>query len=382
MSETISQLRDLAVSFSADIGRPDIVALAVFLIAIIGAMIVHRLLYTILVRSLNGDRERAILRNIRGPTRFVFVAAAITVALPIATFEPNIVTFMRRVLAVSMIAFAGWSLIVAINGWAALVERRYRIDVDDNLVARKHYTQTRLLRRAGVSIITLFTVAGILMTFPAVRDYGISLFASAGVAGLVAGLAARPVLSNLIAGVQIALTQPIRIDDVLIVEGEWGWVEEITSTYVVVRIWDWRRLVVPLTHFIEKPFENWTRESASIIGSVFWHVDYTAPIGKMREKLDEILAESTHWDRNIANLQVTEAGAETVQVRALMSARTSPIAWDLRCEVREKMLDWLQQDYPQALPRKRAELAGAGAAPAKASARTQRSASGAAAGGT
>jgi small-conductance mechanosensitive channel len=189
---------------------------------------------------------------------------------------------MRRVLAVSIIAFAGWSAVIAIEGWASIIEKRQRLDVEDNLVAGKHHTQTRLLRRVGVCLTILFTVAGILVTFPAVRDYGISLFASAGVAGLIAGFAARPVLTNLIAGLRIALTQPIWIDDVVIVEKEWGWIEEITSTYVVIRILDWRRLIVPLSYFIEKPFENWTCESASIIGSVFWHVDYKTPIAEMR----------------------------------------------------------------------------------------------------
>jgi small-conductance mechanosensitive channel len=165
------------------------------------------------------------------------------------------------------------------------------------------------------------------------------------------------VLTNLIAGIQIAVTQPIRIEDAVVVEGEWGWIEEIAATYVVVRIWDWRRLIVPLSYFIEKPFQNWTRESGSIIGSVFWHADYRVPIAAFREKMKEVVAASAYWDGQVVVLQVTEANGQTVELRGLMSARTSPRAWDLRCEVREKMIVWLQENHPQALPRIRAEVA-------------------------
>jgi small-conductance mechanosensitive channel len=184
----------------------------------------------------------------------------------------------------------------------------------------------------------------------------VSLFASAGVAGLVAGLAARPLLSSLIAGVQIAMTQPIRIDDAVVVENEWGWIEEITSTYVVIKLWDWRRLIVPLSYFIEKPFQNWTREGAAIIGSVFLYVDYAAPVERVREKLNEIVKASRLWDGRVVNLQVSDAKDHAIELRALVSARTSPLAWDLRCEVREKLIAFLRDEYPEALPRQRADL--------------------------
>ena len=186
--------------------------------------------------------------------------------------------------------------------------------------------------------------------------YYVSLFASAGVAGIVIGFAARPVLSNLLAGIQIALTQPIRIGDAVIMENEWGWIEEITSTYVVVKIWDWRRLVVPLTQIIEKPFQNWTRESASIIGSVVWHVDYTAPVSEMRTKMKEFLDESELWDGDVQVLQVIDTTQDTMTLRGLMSAKNSPVAWDLRCEIREKMISWIQQNHPGALPRRRGQI--------------------------
>ena len=172
----------------------------------------------------------------------------------------------------------------------------------------------------------------------------------------MAGLAARPLLSSLIAGVQIAMTQPIRIDDAVVVENEWGWIEEITSTYVVIKLWDWRRLIVPLSYFIEKPFQNWTREGAAIIGSVFLYVDYAVPVDRVREKLSEIVKASRLWDGRVVNLQVSDAKDHAIELRALVSARTSPLAWDLRCEVREKLIAFLRDEYPQALPRQRADL--------------------------
>jgi small-conductance mechanosensitive channel len=194
------------------------------------------------------------------------------------------------------------------------------------------------------------------MTFPAVRQYGVSLFASAGAAGIVVGLAARPLLSNLFAGVQLAITQPIRIDDAVIVENEWGLVEEITSTYVVIRIWDLRRMVVPLSYFIEKPFQNWTRQTGTLIGSVMLYVDYSAPVDAIREELERIVKASSHWDGDVLNLQVTDAKERTMELRAIMSAGSSGEAFNLRCEVREKLIAFLQREHPAALPRERSDV--------------------------
>jgi len=183
----------------------------------------------------------------------------------------------------------------------------------------------------------------------------VSLFASAGVAGLIAGLAARPLLGNLFAGIQIAVTQPIRLDDSVLLEGEFGRVEEITSTYVVIRLWDLRRLIVPLTYFIEKPFQNWTRESTSLMGAVSLHVDYTAPVARIREKAIELVKASPLWDEQVLNVRVVEARESSIELRVLISARTSGDAFDLRCEVREKLIDFIQREFPTALPHSRAE---------------------------
>jgi small-conductance mechanosensitive channel len=257
----------------------------------------------------------------------------------------------------AIIGLIGWAAIAALHISADIYLRRYRLDVEDNLLARKHNTQVRVLLRSVDVLLVLFTLGAALMTFQTVRQYGVSLFASAGVAGIVAGLAARPVLSNLIAGVQLAMTQPIRLEDAVIVENEYGNIEEITSTYVVVRLWDWRRMIVPLTYFIEKPFQNWTRESSTLIGAVLINVDYRAPIGAIRDKAQAIVKASSRWDGRVFNVAVTDFKHDTMEVRILASAGNSGAVFDLRCEVREKLIDVLQREHPEALPRQRSELA-------------------------
>jgi small-conductance mechanosensitive channel len=198
--------------------------------------------------------------------------------------------------------------------------------------------------------VVVVAIAVMLMTFPRVRELGTSLLASAGIAGLVVGLAARPLLENIIAGLQIALTEPIRLDDVVIVQGEWGRIEEITATYVVVRIWDERRLVVPLSWFLTNPFQNWTRDSAQLLGTAFLLLDYRAPIDEIRAELQRLCAASTNWDKRVCKVQVTDTKDRTIEVRLLVSAADSSKQWDLRCEIREGILTFLQKNYPEALP--------------------------------
>ncbi|MGY4506033.1 small-conductance mechanosensitive channel [Bradyrhizobium sp. GM24.11] len=229
-------------------------------------------------------------------------------------------------------------------------------DVTENFVARKHVTQVRVFKRVTDIIIVIITVSTALMTFDSVRQYGVSLFASAGAAGIIVGLAARPLLSNLIAGLQIAITQPIRIEDAVIIENEWGWVEDIAATYVVIRLWDWRRMVVPLSYFIERPFQNWTRDTASLIGVIALHVDYRADVPRIRRWLEGAVKESKLWDGAVVNLQVIDADSRTIELRALVSARNAPQSWDLRCEMREKLIAFIRDEMPEALPRERAIL--------------------------
>jgi small-conductance mechanosensitive channel len=218
----------------------------------------------------------------------------------------------------------------------------------------------RVLTRTVNTLLVMLTAGAALMTFESVRQYGVSLFASAGVAGIVAGFAARPVLSNLIAGIQIATAQPIRIDDQVVVENENGRVEEITSTYVVIRLWDWRRLIVPLTYFIEKPFQNWTRETTNLIGAVMFHVDYTAPVERIRAKVIEIVQASKLWDGDVLKLHVTDTTENSMELRVIASARSAGDTFDLRCEIREKLIDFLQREIPSALPRIRQEVIATG----------------------
>jgi small-conductance mechanosensitive channel len=291
-----------------------------------------------------------------GPSQFAYVLFFIGAALPSLSYSPATTLTIAHFLLIGLILLVGWTSIRALEIFASLYLGRFKTDIDDNLLARKHLTQVRILKRACDILIGVVTVGIALMTFDQVRQYGISLFASAGAASLVVGLAARPLLTNLIAGVQIAITQPIRLEDAVIVEGEWGWIEEITSTYVVVRLWDWRRMVLPIAYFLEKPFQNWTRESAALIGSVYLYVDYTVPVQAVRDKLAEIAAESALCDGRVVNLQVSNAKEHVIELRALVSARNAPQTWDLRCEIREKLIAFLQANYPGALPHMRVQF--------------------------
>jgi small-conductance mechanosensitive channel len=286
-------------------------------------------------------------------TRLALITLAMIIVIPAAPLRPESAEILARLLSMAVIGLIGWTVIVILQIAAKIYLRRFRLDVDDNLLARKHNTQITILLRVVDGIIVLVTIGAALMTIPSVRQYGVSLFASAGIAGIAAGLAARPVLSNLMAGVQLAMTQPIRLYDAVIVEGEYGTIEEIGSTFVTVKLWDLRRMVVPLTYFIEKPFQNWTRDSSLLIGKVMLHVDYSAPVGIIRDKLHEILKQSDKWDGKTAALQVTDLKEGSMELRCLMSARAPGQTFDLRCEVREKLIDFLQREHPDALPRSR-----------------------------
>jgi small-conductance mechanosensitive channel len=263
---------------------------------------------------------------------------------------------MKQVFGSVLIASLAWLIIKLTYVLEAAVLEQFRMDVQDNLRARKIHTQIQILKKVVTAIVCVLAVAAVLMTFDKLRHLGTSIMASAGIAGIIIGLAAQRSIGTMLAGLQIALTQPIRLDDVVIVENEWGRIEEITLTYVVVRIWDLRRLVLPITYFIEKPFQNWTRATANILGTVFLYVDYSAPVGSIREKLHQILKDSELWDGNVWGLQVTNATERTMELRALISAPDASTAWNLRCEVREKLIAYIQQNYPGALSKFRTEI--------------------------
>lgn len=343
---TILRLPDWLAAFA-------LVAGAIVIALFTNALIVHTIRSTLGVRH---PKTRALLTRSKGPLRLALIVLMLKFVISVAPIGDALAVVFDNILNVAFIALLGWTAIIAVQIGSQVYLRRFSLDAEDNLLARKHVTQVGILKRAADTLIVIMTVATALMSFEQVRQYGVSLFASAGVAGLAIGLAARPLLSNLIAGVQIAVAQPIRLDDVVFLEGEYGTIEEITTTYVVIKLWDWRRMVVPLSYFIEKPFQNWTRETSALIGSVFLYVDYTVPVEKLREKLMEIARASPLWDGRVIVLQVSDAKDRTVELRALLSARSAPAAWDLRCEVREKLIAYLQEEYPDALPRTRQEV--------------------------
>ena len=326
------------------------------LAAIACALIVHGIGAAILARVLRLHQIGGlILRYAREPARWVLIFAALGIVVQAAAPSLPSIGSIRHGIGLAFIAAVTWLALGAIEALVEIVAVLHPRDVADNLHARRVRTQARVLGRTLKTFAFVFGVAAALITFPAVRQFGATLLASAGVAGLVAGLAARPVLGNVIAGLQIAFTQPIRIDDVLIVEGEWGRVEEITGAYVVVKIWDERRMVVPLQWFIEHPFQNWTRTSSQIIGTVFLWVDYQVPVDRVRAEFLRLCSEAPEWDGRVANLQVTELGEHAMQLRGLASSVDSGRNWDLRCRLREGLIEWLRREHPESLPRVRAQ---------------------------
>lgn len=283
--------------------------------------------------------------------RVIIPVVGVIFALPVIGLPAPYAGLLGKAGSILIIGVVAWILFQLVGYAEKAVLKRYDISVADNLRARKVYTQVHVLGRTAQAVIAIFTAGSMLMLFEEVRHFGTSILASAGIIGIITGFAAQKTIANLFAGFQLAMTQPIRLDDVVIVEGEWGRIEEITLTYVVVRIWDERRMVLPLSYFIEKPFQNWTRTSADLMGSVFVWVDYSLPVDKLRGAVKKIVESSPLWDRRFWNLQVSDATERTMQLRVLATAADSSKAWDLRCEIREKLIAVIQNDFPRALPR-------------------------------
>lgn len=329
------------------------------ILAVLIALMVHRAIFFVARRITARNPSifiQSVIRHSYRPSAWMLPLIALILWLPLMDIPARFNAPLHHAIGLALIGVTAWLLIALIGVMADLISTKHRVDVEDNLRARQVQTQIQVLKRIAVILVSVVALALMLMTFPGIRQLGATLFASAGIAGLVAGIAARPALSNLIGGLQIALTEPIRIDDVVIIEGEFGRIEEITSTYVVVQIWDLRRLVVPLTYFLEKPFENWTRHSAALLGTVFLYTDYRIPVQAIREELQRILEKNPLWDRSVWNLQVTDSTENAMQLRALMSARDASVAWDLRCEVREQLIAFIQENYPESLPQTRATV--------------------------
>ena len=326
------------------------------LIAVPLALLAHRVGGMVLRRITRpAPAVHAMVVNCTAPARLVLPLAALMMVWQAAPEDLRYLGSVRHFTGLLLIAASTWFVLKAISGFADGVLAQHPSDISDNLQARRVLTQTRVLARTAMSIVVVAGGAMMLMTFPGARQVGASLLASAGVIGIVAGLAAKPVFSNLIAGLQIALSQPIRIDDVLVVEGEWGRVEEITATYVVLRIWDQRRLIIPLQWLIEHPFQNWTRTDAGIIGTVLLWVDLGTPLEALRAEAQRLCEISEHWDGRLCKLQVVEASERAMQLRVLVTSASSGQNWDLRCEVREGLLAFVQAQQPAAVPRLRTE---------------------------
>ena len=335
-------------------------AVTVLLSAIIAtliAMAVHRASISLLKRLANGRPFTThVTRVAFRASQLSLIMFGLRIVLAGAPGDTPGLVGMSHLANVALIVALTWLAMKCIEALSLTIAQINPVDVADNLRARRLITQARVLTRSAHAIVIILGLSFILLTLPGARQIGASLLASAGVAGLVAGIAARPVLGNFIAGLQIAFSQPIRIDDVLIVNGEWGRVEEIKGTYVVVRIWDERRMIVPLTWFIENPFENWTHTSSTILGTVFLWLDFSVPVDPLRAELERICQASPIWDQRVCKVQVTDATDRAMQLRFLISANNSGDAFELRCVIREGILGYVARHYPEGLPRLRSSL--------------------------
>jgi len=332
-------------------------------VAAVAGLIAHAVLFAVfkkIAASTSTRVDDSVFRRLSGPTRLVVMLAALNLvsSLPEFALSESAKGVLGHAFAVAWTMASAWLVIRGVYAVEDMLLPRFDVTEKDNLRARKIHTQAQVFNKILIVVITFLALGVMLMSFEQFRRIGTSLLASAGVAGIVIGLAAQKTIANVLSGIQLAFTQPIRLDDVVIVEGEWGRIEEITFTYVVVKIWDLRRLVLPVSYFLEKPFQNWTRVSADILGTVFIYADFRIPVDAVREELKRIVNGHPLWDGKVCGLQVTNATERTVELRALVSAETSPKLWDLRCHVREKLIAYLQEHFPQSLPRFRAELPG------------------------
>jgi len=322
---------------------------------VVALLLVHLFANAVLSRvTRRAPFLNTLVRRVRSPLAVVLPVLGVDILFGATPDDLPLIGLARQLANILLIVALTWTGLRVVRAIGEAVMSNLGNGDSPNVYhQRRVHTQTRVLTRILSFVVVLLGFSAVLMTFPGVRQIGASMLASAGLAGIVIGFAAKPVLSNLLAGLQIALTQPIRIDDVVIVENEWGWIEQINSTYVIVRIWDQRRLVVPLNYFIEHPFQNWTRDSSELIGSVFWWVDYRIPIEPLRVELERLCKLAPEWDGRLHMIQVVESSDKAIQLRALVSAPDAPQAWDLRCRIREGMIDFIQREYPDYLPRVR-----------------------------
>lgn len=332
---------------------------AIIALAVLAALTVHRLAIVLIgnaARRSSTPIDDIVLRRLSGPSRWLLVVLALSFVQPAVALAPWAESLMARAAGLAVPALIGWIAIAMLGVAVDVVTARADISVADNLVARQRRTRAAILYRVGVSLILVVAFCMMLLTIPSVRDVGVTLIASAGLAGLAVGAAAQPALRNLIAGIQLAFTEPIHIDDVVIIDGEWGRVEEIRLTYVVVAIWDQRRLIVPISKVLENSFQNWTRRTSEILGAAFIHVDPAADVARIRRQLDVVVRANPNWDGRVVSLLVTDTAPDHLQLRALISAENAGKAFDLRCDVREQLMAFIAAEMPEAIPRRRGEL--------------------------
>lgn len=291
-----------------------------------------------------------LLRRCRLPFQVTLCTFLLRGSYRQARVLPDHPVGVGRALTLVLIAGTAWLLVRIAAAVVESVYARYAAGALDPARVRRVRTQVALIQRAVTAAVAVVAVAAMLLTFPAMRAVGASMLASAGVLGIVAGIAAQSSLSNLFAGLQIAFGDTVRIGDTVVVDKEWGTVEEITLTFLVVRTWDERRITMPVSYFTSKPYENWSRGGAELTGTVFVHLDHSAPVALLREWLEDFLKEIPEWDGRAAGLVVTDTTPNTIQIRAMVTAKDADDLWTLRCAVRERMIAWLVEHHPYALP--------------------------------
>jgi small-conductance mechanosensitive channel len=325
-------------------------------VAVVVALVVHglaiRLLERVAKRTASGSDD-LLIAHARRPLRWILIFLALAFIRGSLHLAVEISAMWNQAAGVIVPGLMGWLAIALIQAGSKIVEYRNDISVADNLRARRKRTRSAILTRISVLVVGFITICLMLLSIPSIRSVGVTLMASAGIAALAVGAAAQPALKNLIAGIQMAFTEPVRLDDVLIIDGEWGRVEEIQLTYVILALWDERRLVVPVSRFLEQSFQNWTRSSSQLLGSAFLYLDPTTDIARLRDKATEVITASKRWDGRFQNLQVTDMKEETIEVRVLATARDASQAFDLRCEIREALMAFVRDEMPEALPRRR-----------------------------